>query len=73
VRPALSLALGALAGQLALVGGLVIAFPAYASLRFLAVGLVWAWTYWRHGWITALAAHGTSHLLLDPLLLAVLR
>lgn len=51
------------------VGHLVIADPGYASLRYLAVGSVWGWLYWRHGWITALAGHVSCHLLLDPLLM----
>jgi hypothetical protein len=62
-----------LIAQLANVGELVLAQPLYASLRYWAVGCVWGWLYWRHGWLAALAGHGTSHLLLDPVLMAVLR
>lgn len=58
--------------QFANVGAQVIADPLYASLRFLAVGCVWGWLYWRHGFASAFVGHGTSHLLIDPLLLAVL-
>ncbi len=58
--------------QLANVGELVLAQPLYASLRYWAVGCVWGWLYWRHGWLAALAGHGSAHLLLDPVLMAVL-
>lgn len=54
------------------VGGLVIAFPLYAALRFWAVGSVWGYLYWRHGWLAALIGHASCHLLLDPLLAFVL-
>jgi hypothetical protein len=47
--------------------------PVYASLRYLAVGSVWGWLYWRHGWVSALIGHGAAHLVLDPLLLVGLR
>lgn len=59
--------------QFANVGGLVLQDPAYASLRYLAVGSVWGWLYWRHGWTSALIGHAATHLLLDPLLLVGLR
>lgn len=47
----------------------VLAYPLYAGLRYWLVGCVWGWVYWRHGWATAAAGHGTIHLLLDPLLM----
>jgi hypothetical protein len=50
------------------VGALVWADPAYAALRYWAVGSVWGWLYWRHGWLAALLAHASTHLVLDPLL-----
>ena len=56
------------ASQLADVGALVAADPVYASLRYWAVGCVWGWLYWRHGWLAALAGHGMAHLVLDPVL-----
>lgn len=56
------------AAQWVNVGGLVLANPLYASLRYLAVGCVWGWLYWRYGWLAALVGHASSHLLLDPLL-----
>lgn len=49
--------------------GIILADPVYASLRYFAVGAVWGWLYWRHGWVSALIGHVTCHLLLDPLLL----
>lgn len=55
------------------VGNLILADPLYASLRYLAVGSVWGWLYWRHGWLAALSGHATCHLLLDPLLVQMLR
>ena len=54
------------------IGALVVADPLYASLRFWAVGSVWGWLYWRHGWLAALIGHGSTHLLLDPALAAAL-
>lgn len=54
------------------VRALLIADPLYASLRFWAVGCVWGWLYWRHGFMSALLGHGSSHLLIDPLLLLAL-
>ena len=62
-----------LAAQFVNVAGIVLADPLYGTLRFWAVGSVWGWLYWRHGWLAALAGHGTTHLLLDPVLLALLR
>jgi hypothetical protein len=59
--------------QLANVGAAVFATPLYASLRYLAVGSVWGWLYWRHGWVSGLIGHAACHLLLDPLLLLALR
>ena len=61
-----------LACQFANVGGLVVADPLYASLRYLAVGSVWGLLYWRHGWVAALIGHGATHFILDPLLMVVL-
>jgi len=58
--------------QLANVWPLVLADPLYASLRFWAVGCVWGWLYWRHGFASALLGHASVHLLLDPLLLVAL-
>lgn len=58
--------------QFANVGLFVIADPVYASLRYWAVGCVWGWLYWRHGWLTALAGHCCCHLLLDPALYLLL-
>ena len=58
--------------QLANVGVLVLADPVYATLRYWAVGCVWGWLYWKHGWLAAVAGHAGSHLLLDPLLMQVL-
>lgn len=55
--------------QFANVGALVLADPAYAALRYLAVGSVWGWLYWRYGWLAAFIGHSTTHLVLDPLLL----
>jgi len=66
--PPLAFVAAILVSQFANVGALVIAIPAYAIFRFWAVGSVWGWLYWRHGWLAALIAHGASHLALDPLL-----
>jgi hypothetical protein len=66
--PPLAFVAAILVSQFANVGALVIAVPAYAILRFWAVGSVWGWLYWRHGWLAGLIAHGASHLVLDPLL-----
>jgi hypothetical protein len=54
--------------QFANVGGLVLHDPMYGSLRYLALGSVWGWLYWKHGWLSALTGHSTTHLFLDPLL-----
>jgi membrane protease YdiL (CAAX protease family) len=62
-----------IAAQFANVGAFVLHDPLYASLRYLAVGSVWGWLYWRYGWVAALLGHATTHLLLDPLLLVGLR
>lgn len=61
-----------LISQFVNVGGLVLAYPLYASLRFWAVGSVWGYLYWRQGWLAALLGHASCHLLLDPLLAFVL-
>jgi hypothetical protein len=58
-----------LLSQFVNVGALVIAYPFWGTLRFWLVGSVWGVLYLRHGWLAALLAHGTIHLLLDPLLL----
>ena len=46
--------------------------PAYTSLRYLAVGSIWGWLYWKHGWLSALIGHSSAHIFLDPLLLRAL-
>jgi hypothetical protein len=46
--------------------------PAYTLLRSLAVGCVWGWLYWKHGWLSALIGHSSTHIFLDPLLLRAL-
>ncbi len=61
-----------LVSQLCLVWPMVLAAPLYGALRYWAVGAVWGWLYWRHGWLAGLAGHATTHLLLDPLLLLAL-
>ncbi|MGO4712857.1 CPBP family glutamic-type intramembrane protease [Bradyrhizobium sp. 2TAF24] len=48
------------------------AAPVYAAFRFFLPGCVWGWLYWRHGWVTALAAHAACHLIMDPVLRIVL-
>ena len=58
--------------QLANIGMLAFASPPYGLIRFWLVGCIWGWLYWKHGFATALAGHGASHLLLDPLLLVAL-
>lgn len=67
LSPALFI-LAIILSQLANAGALVLADPLYASLRYWTVGCVWGWLYWRHGWLAALAGHGSAHLLLDPVL-----
>lgn len=54
-------------------GRVVIDDPVYGSLRYLVAGCIWGWLYWRHGWVSALTAHGFIHVLLDPLLLIGLK
>ena len=61
-----------LLSQFANVGTLVISDPLYASLRYWAVGCVWGWLYWKHGWLSALLGHTATHLILDPALLVLL-
>ncbi|MFM5916826.1 MAG: type II CAAX prenyl endopeptidase Rce1 family protein [Novosphingobium sp.] len=58
--------------QLANAGHWAFAVPPWGMVRFWLVGCIWGWLYWRHGFVTALLAHGASHLLLDPLLLAII-
>lgn len=59
--------------QLANVGVLALYAPPYGLTRFWIVGCIWGWLYWKHGFASALIGHGTSHLLLDPMLLLALR
>jgi hypothetical protein len=63
-----------IAAQFANVGGYILSHsdPAYNSLRYLAVGSVWGWLYWKHGWLSALVGHSSTHIFLDPLLLRAL-
>ena len=58
--------------QLANAGIWAFALPPWGMIRFWLVGCIWGWLYWRHGFATALIAHGSSHLLLDPLLMAAI-
>jgi hypothetical protein len=44
----------------------------YDALRYYAVGSVWGWLYWRHGWLSAVAGHAGTHLVLQPALLVLL-
>jgi hypothetical protein len=44
----------------------------YDALRYFAVGLVWGWLYWRHGWLSAVAGHAGTHIVLQPTLLVLL-
>ena len=67
--PAAGFIAAILLSQLVNVLPIVLAYPFWGALRFWAVGSLWGYLYWRHGWAAALAAHGTIHLLLDPLLL----
>jgi len=48
------------------------AAPVYSAFRFFLPGCVWGWLYWRHGWMTGLAAHAGCHLIMDPVLRIVL-
>jgi hypothetical protein len=61
-----------LASQLWLVWPLLLAAPFYGALRYWAVGSVWGWLYWRHGWLAGVAGHSATHLVMDPLLLLTL-
>lgn len=61
-----------LLAQLANVGLLAGITPPYGLIRFWLVGCIWGWLYWKHGFVSALAGHGASHLLLDPMLLLAL-
>jgi hypothetical protein len=63
-----------IAAQFANVGGSILKNPdpVYTSLRYLAVGSVWGWLYWKHGWLSALIGHSSTHIVLDPLLLRAL-
>lgn len=58
--------------QIANVGLLLVTDPVYGLFRWLLPGLVWGWLYWRHGWFAAAAAHGSTHLLMDPILMLAL-
>lgn len=70
--PPATFVLAAVVSQLFLIWPHVVDFGAYEVLRYWAVGSVWGLLYWRHGWLAALLGHSTIHLLLDPLLLALL-
>lgn len=61
--------LAAVAAQVIGIWPSLVQEPFHASLRYLAVGAVWGWLYWRQGWFAAAAGHGLSHLLIDPMLL----
>ena len=54
--------------QLACVLPVLIVAPIYTVFYYWLNGCVWGWLYWRHGWVTAAAAHCLIHLLLDPVL-----
>lgn len=58
--------------QLLNVGLLATIMPPYGLVRFWLVGCIWGWLYWKHGFVSALAGHAASHLLIDPLLLVAL-
>lgn len=60
------------AAQFVNVAPLVLVYPLWGTLRFWLVGAVWGWLYRRQGFVTALAAHGAVHIVLDPLLKAAL-
>jgi hypothetical protein len=70
--PAWGIVAAIILSQFANVWTFVLAEPIYGSLRYWFVGCVWGWLYWKHGWITAVAAHCACHVLLDPVLKAVL-
>jgi hypothetical protein len=61
-----------IAAQVANIGSFLVGDPGYGSLRYLAVGSVWGWLYWKHGWLSALIGHTSTHIVLDPLLLLYL-
>jgi hypothetical protein len=44
----------------------------YDALRYVVPGVVWAWLYWRYGFLTAEIASVGSHLVLQPALGAFL-
>ena len=41
---------------------------AYGVLRIVVPGTIWGYLYWRHGLLTSLTAHLTSHVFLQPML-----
>jgi hypothetical protein len=41
-------------------------FLLYALLRFIGPGILWGYLYWRHGFLTAQAAHVGTHVFLQP-------
>jgi hypothetical protein len=41
---------------------------AYDAIRFWSPGLVWGWLYWRHGFVSNVAAHAGTHVILQPML-----
>jgi hypothetical protein len=45
----------------------------YDALRYYTPGLVWGWLYWRHGWVSAAAAHFGVHLVFEPAVFFLLR
>jgi hypothetical protein len=47
-------------------------FLLYALLRFIGPGILWGYLYWRHGFLTAQAAHVGTHVFLQPSLAHVL-
>lgn len=40
----------------------------YAIVRFVLPGVIWGLIYWRHGLVTALLAHMSAHIFLQPML-----
>lgn len=54
--------------QIANVGPLLLTDPIYGVFRWWLPGIAWGWLYWRHGWFAAVSAHGSTHLLMDPIL-----
>lgn len=44
------------------------AMTLYVGLRFLLPGVVWGYLYWRHGFASAVIAHMSAHVVLQPAL-----